>query len=64
MFAGLVVAPYVLLALVGCGLLTIFGVRLADHGLGALTAERGDLRPAAALVLLLAVATGLAVGPS
>ena len=61
LFAGLVVAPYVLLALVGCGLLTILGVRLADHGLGALTAGRGDLRPAAALVLLLAVATGLAI---
>lgn len=60
LFAGVVVAPYVLFALVGCGLLTIFGARLADHGLGALTAGPGDLRPAAAVVALLAVATALA----
>lgn len=61
MFAGLVVAPYLLLFLVACGLVTIFAVRFADHGLGALTAGRGDLRPAAVLVLLLLVATGLAL---
>lgn len=61
MFAGLVVAPYVLFFLVACGLVTIFTLRFADHGLGALTAGRGDLRPAAAVLLLLTVATALAV---
>lgn len=61
MFAGVVVAPYLLLFLLACGLLTIFAIRFADHGLGALTAGRGDLRPAAVLVLLLAVATALAL---
>lgn len=60
-FAGLVVAPYLLFFLAACGLVTIFGVRFADHGLGALTAGRGDLRPAALLVFLLVVATGLAL---
>lgn len=61
MFAGLVVAPYVLFFLVACGLVTIFTLRFADHGLGALTAGRGDLRPAAAVLLVLAAATALAV---
>lgn len=61
LFAGLVVAPYVLLFLVACGLLSIFGTRFAEHGLGALTAGRGDLRPAAVVVVLLTVATALAL---
>lgn len=60
-FTGVVVAPYVLLALVGCGLLSILVIRAGDHGLGALTAGRGDLRPAALTLLLVGVATALAV---
>lgn len=61
LFLGVVVAPYVLLFAVACGLVTILGVRFAEHGLGALTAGRGDLRPAAAVLALLTVATVLGV---
>ncbi len=61
LFASVVVAPYVLLALVGCGLLSVLAIRIGDHGLGALTAGRGDLRPAALTLALLGVATALAV---
>lgn len=53
---SVVVAPYLLLLVVACGLLAILLVRVADHGLGALTAGRGDLRPAAAVFAVLVVA--------
>lgn len=61
LFSTVVVAPYVLLALVGCGLFSILVIRIGDHGLGALTAGRGDLRPAALTLVLLGMATALAV---
>lgn len=61
LFLAVVAAPYLLLVLVCCGLVSILALRVADHGLGALTAGRGDLRPAAAVLLLVAVATVLAL---
>ena len=54
-------APYAFLFLLGCGLLSLLVVRFADHGLAFLTAGRGDLRPAVAALVVIALGTGLAI---
>ena len=41
---GVALVPYAVVALVGCALLSVFVVRLFEHGLGFLTAGPGDLR--------------------
>lgn len=58
---GVALAPYALLVLLGCGLFSLFIVRFADHGLGFLTAGRGDLRPALVALAVIGLGTGLAV---
>lgn len=58
---ALVALPYLALVVVGCGLLTVVGLRVADHGLAFATAGPGDLRPALAALGLVGVGTVLAV---
>jgi hypothetical protein len=53
--------PYLLLGLFGCGLLSVLAYRIADHGLGGLTDNGSDLRPAAAFFLVVAIGTGIAL---
>lgn len=53
--------PYLALTLVGCGFLTVVGIRVADHGLGFATAGPGDLRPALVALGVVGVGTFLAV---
>lgn len=59
--AALVALPYLALVVVGCGLLTVVGLRVADHGFAFATAGPGDLRPALAALGLVGVGTVLAV---
>ena len=52
LLVGVALLPYVLLAIVGCGLLSVFALRISEHGLSFLTAGRGDLRPAAVVLAI------------
>jgi len=58
---GVALVPYALVALVGCGLLSVIVVRLFDHGLGFLTAGPGDLRAAAVVLAIVLIGTVRAI---
>lgn len=53
--------PYAVLALVGCGLLSVLVVRLFDHGLGFLTSGPGDLRAVSVVLAFVLVGTVRAI---
>ena len=58
--AGIVLAPYVLLGLAGCGVLSVVAYRLFSEGFAGLHRGGQDLRPAAALFAM--VTPGVVIG--
>lgn len=58
---GLVAAPYLALGLFGCGFLPYLAYRVSVDGVGILTAEGRDLRPAVVVFAVIAVGTAAAL---
>jgi Zn-dependent protease with chaperone function len=54
---GMALVPYGLLGLLGCGVLSLVGYRLAAHGLSGLDRGGQDLRPAVAFFAVVAIGT-------
>jgi Zn-dependent protease with chaperone function len=58
LLAATALVPFVLLGLLGCGVLSLIGYRLVEHGLAGLTDDGQDLRPA---LMFFAIVVGAAV---
>ena len=58
LLATTALVPFVLLGLLGCGVLSLIGDRLVEHGFAGLTADGHDLRPA---LVFFAIVVGGAV---